>query len=233
MSRVEKHPTDEGKFQSTFDDYGHGEGNGKSRNAIYKRYKKITQNPAEPEIIESKKSEDIEITDSHVDDTTPNWGKIEWADDSVLEDETNYTKSIPKPLSAMADSKIGKMALAAQNQAIRMGFRGLDRLVTHWGRGVTGSKSWEIKRRESDYDTMTESTEMMLAHYGIQIPVNPLMMWSITMGSAYAPPVAHVLKNRDPLRPKRKGFFSRFRRKKNIVPQPITQNQEEIVDVEP
>ena len=28
MSKVEKHPTDKGKYQSTFDNYGHGEGNG-------------------------------------------------------------------------------------------------------------------------------------------------------------------------------------------------------------
>ena len=41
MSKVEPHPTDKGKFQSTFDDYGHGKGNGKSRNAIYKHAKKI------------------------------------------------------------------------------------------------------------------------------------------------------------------------------------------------
>ena len=41
MSKVEKHPTDKGKFQSTFDNYGHGKGNGKSRNAIYKHAKKI------------------------------------------------------------------------------------------------------------------------------------------------------------------------------------------------
>ena len=41
MSKVEKHPYDEGKYQSTFDDYGHGKGNGKSRNAIYKHAKKL------------------------------------------------------------------------------------------------------------------------------------------------------------------------------------------------
>ena len=40
MGRAEKHPTDEGKYQSTFDDYGHGKGNGKSRASVYKHYKK-------------------------------------------------------------------------------------------------------------------------------------------------------------------------------------------------
>ena len=36
-----KHETDEGKWQSNFDEYGHGEGNGKSRNSIYKHYRKM------------------------------------------------------------------------------------------------------------------------------------------------------------------------------------------------
>ena len=36
MGQVEKHPTDEGKYQSTVDEYGHGPGNGKSRSAVYK-----------------------------------------------------------------------------------------------------------------------------------------------------------------------------------------------------
>ena len=31
MSKVAPHPTDKWKFQSTFEDYGHGKGNGKSR----------------------------------------------------------------------------------------------------------------------------------------------------------------------------------------------------------
>ena len=41
MSKVEKHPTDKGKYQSTFDNYGHGEGNGKSKTAIYKHFKTL------------------------------------------------------------------------------------------------------------------------------------------------------------------------------------------------
>ena len=40
MSKVKPHPTDKGKYQSTFDKYGHGKGNGKSRAAVYKHYKK-------------------------------------------------------------------------------------------------------------------------------------------------------------------------------------------------
>ena len=41
MAKVEPHPYDEGKFQSTLDDYGHGKGNGKSRNAVYKHLRKL------------------------------------------------------------------------------------------------------------------------------------------------------------------------------------------------
>jgi len=49
MSRVQPHPTDEGRFQSTFDTYGHGKGNGKSRSMVYKHYnstQKTSKNPS-------------------------------------------------------------------------------------------------------------------------------------------------------------------------------------------
>ena len=77
------HPTDPNKWMSNFDEYGHGEGNGKSRNAIYKHFKKINQ--------ESESSES-EISDG--------WIKTEWMDDST---ETVKAKSIPEPLSEMVD----------------------------------------------------------------------------------------------------------------------------------
>ena len=53
MSKVEAHPTDEGKYQSSFDTYGHGEGNGKSRAAVYKHHAKSIESEtieSEPEI---------------------------------------------------------------------------------------------------------------------------------------------------------------------------------------
>lgn len=217
MSRVEKHPIDENKFQSTFDDYGHGKGNGKSRNAIYKRFKKINATPEEiPESIPES-----------IPDEVPEWGQINWADDTIEEDtDADYVKSIPDPIAGLHDSKAMHLAMGAQAQVVRYGFKALDRLVTHWGRGVMAKPEWEIKRKEKDYDTLQDSTMMMMQHYGIMVPINPLMIWSMTVSTAYAPPIGHVLKNRDPNRPKRKGFFSRFRRKKN--PHPLVSDEDGI-----
>ena len=61
------------------------------------------------------------------------------------------------------------------------------------------------------------STLQLMAHYGIQMPVSPLMVWGATVGSAYAPPIMHIRKNADPNR-KKGNLLSRFnifkRRKK-------------------
>tara|TARA_A100001391_G_scaffold205454_1_gene206511 strand:+ start:10753 stop:11430 length:678 start_codon:yes stop_codon:yes gene_type:complete len=213
MSRVEKHPYDEGKFQSTFDDYGHGKGNGKSRNAIYKHFKKVNAETTQPEVVESPPIE-IPIEESE-EKEEPQWGRIEWEDDE--DGEEPIPRTIPKPVSEMNRKKLGAMALQTQGQVVRYGFKVVDRLITHWGRGVMSKPDWELKRPEADYDTLEESTMMMLDHYGLMIPVNPLMVWGMTVSSAYAPPVSHVLKNRDPNK-KRKGILSRiFRRKKKKV----------------
>ena len=44
MSKALPHPTDEGKWMCSDCDYGHGEGNGKSRNAVYKHWNKHHKN---------------------------------------------------------------------------------------------------------------------------------------------------------------------------------------------
>ena len=95
MSKVEPHPFDEGKYQSTFDDYGHGKGNGKSRNAIYKHAKKIQNSDSETVKIETQ-TEDIaqnqEVSDEIPiwtnDDSTEaqefeEWGSVEWDGEEV------------------------------------------------------------------------------------------------------------------------------------------------------
>ena len=235
MSRVQKHPTDEGKFQSTFDDYGHGKGNGKSRNAIYKHFKKInsTNEPQvkeikvdepNPEITQNQEIDESEEIEIEVDDTK--WGKIGWTDDEE-EGVEPIPKTIPKPISEMNKKKISKITMAAQGQAIRYGFKALDRLVTHWGRGVMNNKEWEIKRHESDYDTLEESTSVLMEHYGIMLPVNPLMVWGMTITSAYAPPITHVMKNRDPNR-KRKGILSKIFRRKRKKAQEVDYSESDI-----
>jgi hypothetical protein len=199
------HPTDEGKWMSNFDEYGHGEGNGKSRGAIYKHFRNLQKVEAETN---DEKSDDFVSTD--------------WLDTDS--NKKVKSKTIPEPLSKMSDGKMKEINLKAQGHVIRAMFVGLDRLVTHWGRGVMSNPDWSIDRSSEDYDTLQDSTISMLEYYDIQIPVTPPMIWAVTVGSAYAPQISHVVKNRDKSR-KRKGLIKRmFSRKPK---EPILEGDED------
>lgn len=216
MAKVETHPTDEGKFQSTLDNYGHGPGNGKSRNAVYKHLKKVAES-SETESVKidtNPSSEDSDIAQNqdfldNEESTESEWGSVEW--DSEDEGEVN-ARTIPIGIAGMAEAQ--GMTLEAQGRMVRYGYVALDRMLTHWGRAVMNQPDWEVERHPGDYDALESSTIAVMAHYGIQIPVSPLMVFGATLTSAYGPPVMHIRKNADPNR-KRRGIFSRlFRRKK-------------------
>ncbi len=236
MSKVEKHPTDKGKFQSTFDNYGHGKGNGKSRNAIYKHAKKISSQNEQPDFVKksqekqarsttkisveetSEKDENMTGSQSSDFETSQNqtdWSNVSWADEDYGDVKP---KSIPEPIQQMAQGRISEVTMQAQGQMIRFGFTALDRMITHWGRGVMNNPEYTLERHPSDLDALEASTMQLMTHYGIQVPVSPLMVWGATVGSAYAPPIMHIRKNADPNRKKRGlGFLSRlnpFKRKK-------------------
>ena len=233
MSKVEPHPTDKGKFQSTFDDYGHGKGNGKSRNAIYKHAKKISSQNKEPDFVKPKEKsepiftqnqEKVEVEEQTTSQNQPEWENISWADEEIGDVKP---KSIPEPIQAMAHGHAQEVSTAAMGQMIRFGFTGLDRLITHWGRGVMNDPNYNLERHPSDLDALESSTLQLMAHYGIQVPISPLMVWGATVGSAYVPPIMHIQKNADPNRKRRGSFLKRFnpfKRKKKKEPQ--TPNQE-------
>ena len=88
---VEPHPTDEGKFQAVFSDYGHGEGNGKSRQSVYKQFKKFKEQELLDEISsessgESTSSSGTQTMSSSTDEPEDTvrldetWGKMSWAE---------------------------------------------------------------------------------------------------------------------------------------------------------
>ena len=212
MPKAVKHETDKGKWQSSFDDYAHGEGNGKSRTAIYKHFKRMQEMP-EPEIVE----EEIPVVE-----TDDNWKSASWLDDS--EEVDVKTKTIPEPLADMASGKIREMDMKAQGQVVRSMFVGLDRLITHWGRGVMSDNKWTIDRSPEDYDVLENATVQMLAYYDVRIPISPPMIWGVTVGSAYVPQITHVVKNRDPLR-KRRNFLPRWLRRKPKKTLEVNENE--------
>lgn len=223
MGLVEKHPTDEGKYQATFNEYGHGVGNGKSRNGVYKHHKTFlksldfvqSDSPSEPEtsdFVQSESTSEPETSD-FVQDKSEEWSSISWADD---ENTSNpIPRTIPKPLADVAKGKAKKVSVEATGQVVRFGFVGLDRMVTHWGRGVMSSPKWSLTRSPEDYDALEASTVALLAHYGVEIPLSPVMVWGATVGAAYGPPILYIKKNADPNRIKKK-FLSKLFGKLNI-----------------
>tara|TARA_R100000908_G_C3748064_1_gene143058 strand:- start:78 stop:779 length:702 start_codon:yes stop_codon:yes gene_type:complete len=232
MSKVQPHPFDEGKYQSTFDDYGHGKGNGKSRNAIYKHAKKIQNRESETVKIETQ-TEDIaqnqEVSDeipiwTNDDSTEPQefeeWGSVEWDGEEV--DVTPHT--IPEPISRLNATKAA-LDYESMGKLVRFGFIGLDRMITHWGRGVMNKPDWSLKRSKQDYDVLESSTVDVMHQYGINIPVSPLAIWGITVSAAYAPPINHIRKNADPNRKKRifKWPFRRKKKKEEVVKNDINE----------
>jgi hypothetical protein len=265
MGLVEPHTTDEGKWQATFNTYGHGEGQGKSRNGVYKHANSLKKKGLFPEsqdtqgtdIVQDPEStpaqnegsaltldkgpENSEIDDSEkeataslknggknegadfVQNEVENWGSIGWADDEPSEPVT--VRSIPKPLSDVAKGKQMEVNAEAMASMIRFSYVALDRMVTHWGRGVMNKPEWSLDRVPEDYDALEASTVAMMNHYGIEVPISPVMVWGATVGAAYGPPLVYVQRNADPDREKKgrlRSFFTRFlasfKRKKATLP---------------
>ena len=79
MAKYEKHPTDEGKYQCPICDYGHGEGNGKSRQAVSKHFKIHASDP----IVEADIPESLNIEIEENDDSKPEWLSFDMSEESA------------------------------------------------------------------------------------------------------------------------------------------------------
>jgi hypothetical protein len=235
MSKALPHPTDEGKWMCSDCDYGHGEGNGKSRNAVYKHWNKHHKN-VESILIETESNTTVyETTEENTDfvqsddSSTFEWGSIGWGDPET--DEEVVPKTIPSVFAESLNRPNTALSAAGTKQILRMGYIGLDRLITHWGRGVMSNREWKIERHSADYDALQDSTWAVMQHYGVAVNVSPVAAWAATVGTAYVPPLVHIQQNADPNRKgnfvKRiRGFFGRFRLRRKKT----TQNSENTED---
>lgn len=201
MSQVEKHPTDVGKYQSTISDYGHGEGNGKSRAAVYKHNKKYTKSsknrgthvrddaPAKSRgKVKPKKTDFVESDEKPAQN--PDFGDIDWLQE---DDEDEYPSTIPRAIRGVATgAEMTEVARATQGQLVRWGYMGVDRGITHWGRGVTQNPEYEIKRSTMDYDALEGATMVWLESKGISINLTPGLVLTATLGAAYGPPIYQI-----------------------------------------
>ena len=210
MSKVEKHLTDKGKYQSTFDNYGHGEGNGKSKTAIYKHFKTL-------------ENQEEEIKQEVESDEMPDWENMDWLNP---DEEDLVSSTIPNAIKHFAVTGNAQVMTEAhrqtQRQLVRWGFIGVDRGISHWGRGVTSNPKYEIKRSQSDYEAMEAATTHLMDANGIHINLSPSLVFATVMGAAYVPPIVDISRNADP---KRKlgivrritGFFKRRKNKKITI----------------
>ena len=215
MGLVEKHPKDKGKYQSTFDTYGHGKGNGKSRAAVYKYANKI-------KLDENTVSQNVEEVLKDEDDVSQNvdsWETISWDESDDLPSPT-----IPTPIRKLSEGGpvLSAAQRATQSKLVRWAYVGLDRALSHWGRGVMQQPEYVINRHPSDYDALEGATMLMMDANGISINLSPNIVFLTVVGTAYAPPVNHIVKN------SKRGIFPKFsiknliknpfKRKRKIVP---------------
>ena len=232
MSKVMKHETDENKYQSGLDDYGHGSGNGKSRQAIYKHLKKVglmAKTIRESKGLKTDQKEDTareEFQAISPEPTDEGETVVDWSD-FPIPDENEEGHTIPTPIKMMAKAlgpdASGKSVLRAQHEAqgqvVRWSFMTADRMFTWWARGVMNDDKWSLDRSKADYDVLQETTTGVMNLYGITIPINPWAVWGITVSSAYIPSIRYVRKNADPSRKKRSWrLFGWLRKKKPQMP---------------
>jgi len=215
MAKYEKNP--DGKFQCPLCDYGHGPGNGKSRQSVSKHYNKVhleAELQAEPvnqptaEAPAEATAEEIPISYEFEEaDEEPTWlsaGVLE-ADEVPIKPSPmsspvkGFLKSLNKEAGVKKGKKKSKAELQAWNQQqarlVRWGYVCIDRLVVWWGRGVLEDPSWDITRSEDEWKIMEASTTAFLDHHNMSIPVNPDVVFIATLAGAYGPPIRHVAKN--------------------------------------
>jgi len=228
MGLAEKHPKDKNKYQSTFDNYGHGKGNGKSRAAVYKHHKKFVKENSDfvkPEEITSQNVEEIPIiensTSQNVEENTSDWEDIEWLNES--EDSDLPSPTIPTPIRKLSEggAALSVAQRATQGKLVRWAYMGIDRGLTHWGRGVTQQPEWEIKRHPMDYDALEGATMHMMDANGISINLSPNLVFMTVLGSAYIPPVTYVAQN------SKKKIFPKFNLK-SLMRNPFRRKKKQV-----
>lgn len=243
MGRYEKHPRIKGKYQCTVCDYGHKDG--RSRQAVSKHFKQAHENSEaqtpehkgeddtlvlDPEALGSFTSlqrNDEEIREIDTDIKEPEWLSVDFNDD-----EGALVQSIPSPVKGLISSLSkhhdpdkprtkaeAKAWFKQQARMVRFFLSGVaDPLVSWWGRGVMANPDFKITRSAEEWAMTEDVTAQWLEYRGITVPVNPDVLMVGTLGALYLPPIGHVMKNRDPTRPRKSigGIFQRWRQRRAI-----------------
>lgn len=252
--KYEKHSTDDGKFQSNVDEYGHGMGNGKSRQAVSKNYDKIIdtlgQTVAEAERPAETEPEPIEeegpVAEGEMP-PAPEWLNVEFD----ASGDAEQVESIPAPIRGLLATMSGQtdpqaVKTPAQIQAwyaqqarlVRYFLAGVvDPAVTWWGRGITADPDYKLERSHQEWEMTEAITEQFLTHNQISVMVNPNLLMGGMIAALYVPPVVKIVKARDPNRTGMVGgFFQRWKSrraiKKALKENPHLTREDVDVDVE-
>ena len=233
MAKYVKHSFDEGKYQCPICEYGHGEGNGKSRQAVSAHFNKThgeqskgftlppsdtaTESHSEPPSPSPPLETEDDVLEAEVDEI-PDWYSVDFGE----EDEATPTSSIPNVamgfLEAMGKGAPKKKSgsamkewFAQQAKVVRWGFAGIiDPLFSWWGRGATMDPSFTVQRTEKEWAMMENITSEWLEYRQISLPITPDVMMLGCIGALYAPVVVKVQRNRHPSK-KGVGILRKFK----------------------
>ncbi len=219
MAKYEKNPDDEGKYQCPICEYGHGAGNGKSRQSVTKHYNALHLEETENEPIipkvENIESQRVDVNDEEIeefDDTTPSvpdwltFDVSEELDESVTVELNPSMNSILRGMASGAEPPSSPKAMkefyVQQGKMMRWMFAGfVDPLVSWYGRSVTMDAEFEIRRSSSDWTLFEEVSANWLEYHGLRLPVTPDVIMLGTVASFYLPVLGQIRKKRDPNRP--------------------------------
>ena len=222
MAKYEKHETDEGKFQCTISDYGHGVGNGKSRQAVTKHYNRLQSEkpPTLPNIPVEEETTTIGvdvIEDIKEDETpdTPDWLTFDMSGEDGEQPTISINPTASTILKGMAagheppkSAKAMREYYAQQGKMLRWVFAGVvDPLFTWYGRSITADPKFEIKRTQKDWTLFEEVSANWLEYHQWNLPITPDIIMMGTVASFYAPVIMKVNSRRSPNKP---SLFKRW-----------------------
>jgi uncharacterized Zn finger protein (UPF0148 family) len=233
MAKYEPNP--DGKFQCPICEYGHGIGNGKSRQSVSKHYnsnhaEKAEEVPSKPQEkpdatigpkTEKEPIERVDVNDTIIDDSepsTPDWFTFDMSEDN-LESEPITVSISPTASTVLRGMATGgeppsspkaiREFYEQQGKMMRWIFAGgVDPLLSWYGKGITADKDFTITRSSADWKLFEDVSATWLEYHGIQVPVTPDIIMAGTVISFYAPVFSKIHKQRDPNRP---TLFSRWR----------------------
>jgi len=224
MAKYETHLHDEGKYQCPICEYGHGRGNGKSRQSVSRHYNAshAEESDSAPTTPKQDLSETVrvDVKEEEFDDSTPSapeWLTFDMGEESEEEVATvsisPTAASVLRGMAAGADPPTSPKALKEfyeqQGRMMKWIFAGaVDPIVSWYGKSITTNPDFSIQRSKSDWELFETVSANWLEYHGVRLPITPDIIMVGTLASFYAPVLVKMQKERDPKKP---SLFRRWR----------------------